>query len=95
MNGKNDLEIMQNELFEAVAATDSAEKAHDLLADLCSRREIEQMAQRLRAAKLLFDGLTYNEVIEATGISSATLSRVSRCVQCGKGYSELFAKNKQ
>ena len=95
MNGKNDLENMQNELYAAVAATDSAEKAQSLLADLCSKREIEQMAQRLRAAKLLFDGLTYNEVIEATGISSATLSRVSRCVQYGKGYSALFEKGKK
>ena len=44
------------------------------------------MAQRLQAARLLLDGATYNKVIEETDISSATLSRVSRCVQYGKGY---------
>ncbi len=85
---------MEKELFEAVAKTDTEQKVKDLFADLCTPKEIEQMAQRLRAAKLLYEGMTYNEVIEATGISSATLSRVSRCVQSGKGYSALFAKNK-
>ena len=48
------------------------------------------MAQRVRAAKMLLDGATYNKVIEETDISSATLSRVSRCVQNGKGYSRLL-----
>ena len=50
------------------------------------------MAQRVCAAKLLMDGKTYNQVIEETDISSATLSRVSRCVQYGKGYSEILKR---
>ena len=48
------------------------------------------MAQRLRAAKLLLDGKTYNQVIDETDISSATLSRVSRCVQYGNGYRKFL-----
>ena len=44
------------------------------------------MAQRIRAARLLKAGKTYNQVIDATDISSATLSRVSRCLQYGEGY---------
>ena len=52
------------------------------------------MAQRLRAAKLLLEGMTYNEVISQTGISSATLSRVSKCVNHGSdGYKKAVEKS--
>lgn len=50
------------------------------------------MAQRVKAAKLLIDGKTYHQVIEQTDISSATLSRVSRCVQYGQGYRKFLDK---
>ena len=50
------------------------------------------MAERCWAAKLLMEGCTYNQVMERSDISSATLSRVSRCVQYGKGYSALLKK---
>ena len=48
------------------------------------------MAERLHAANLLLQGNTYNQVMAQSDISSATLSRVSRCVQYGKGYSKLL-----
>ncbi len=48
------------------------------------------MAERIYAAKLLLEGKTYNQVIGETDISSATLSRVSRCVQYGKGYRNIL-----
>ena len=51
------------------------------------------MAERIYAAKLLLDGKTYNQVIAETDISSATLSRISRCVEYGDGYSRLLKKN--
>ena len=54
------------------------------------RAEVEKMAERLYAAKLLMEGKTYNQVIAQSDISSATLSRVSRCVQYGNGYSRLL-----
>ena len=57
-----------------------------LFEDLCTRKELEKMAERVYAAKLLLEGKTYNQVIAESDISSATLSRVSRCVQYGKGY---------
>jgi TrpR-related protein YerC/YecD len=50
------------------------------------------MAERLHAAKLLMDGNTYAQVMAQSDISSATLSRVSRCVQYGKGYSKMLKK---
>ena len=50
------------------------------------------MAQRLHAAELLLNGVTYERIIEKTGISSATLSRVSKCVKYGSGYKKIFDK---
>lgn len=79
-------EEMIHELYQAFVKIDSEEACASFLADLCTRKEVEQMAQRLRAAKLLVEGKTYTQVMEQTNISSATLSRVSRCVQYGEGY---------
>jgi TrpR-related protein YerC/YecD len=63
-----------------------------LFDDLCTRKELENMAERLYAAKLLLDGNTYNQVMAQSDISSATLSRVSRCVQYGTGYAKFLKK---
>ena len=82
-------EEMVHELYQAFVQIDSEAVCASFLEDLCTRKELEQMAQRLRAAKLLAEGKTYTQVIEQTNISSATLSRVSRCVQYGKGYRKL------
>ena len=81
---------MIQELYALIAALHDAEECKMLFDDLCTNKEVEQMAQRLRAAKLLLAGNTYQQVIKATDISSATLSRVSRCVQYGKGYAALL-----
>ena len=79
-------------LYEIIANLQTAEDCENLFADLCTNKEVEKMAERLHAAKLLLEGKTYNQVIEQTDISSATLSRVSRCVQYGKGYSAVLKK---
>ena len=79
---KKDIEY----LFDVIVKLGSVKDCQLLFNDLCTDKEIEQMAQRIKAAKLLMDGNTYNKVIEQTDISSATLCRVSRCVQYGKGY---------
>jgi len=66
------------------------EDCRALFDELCTDKESEKMAERVYAAKLLLEGKTYNQVIAQSDISSATLSRVSRCVQYGKGYSRLL-----
>ncbi len=80
------------ELYRLVADLKTPEECAMLFEDLCTNKEVEKMAERLYAAKLLMEGKTYNQVIAETDISSATLSRVSRCVQYGKGYSKLLKK---
>ena len=77
-------------LFHLLASVDNLEDCKALLSDLCTMKELENMAERLHAAKLLLAGNTYNQVMAQADISSATLSRVSRCVQYGKGYSKLL-----
>jgi len=79
-----------NALFQLILELDSLEDCKALFDDLCTIKELEKMAERLYAAKLLLAGKTYNQVIAETDISSATLSRVSRCVQYGSGYAKLL-----
>ncbi len=83
-------EEMKKELFKVISQAESEEDCAILFEDLCTRQEIEKMAQRLIAAKLLKEGKTYNQVIEETDISSATLSRVSRSLRYGKGYKKFI-----
>lgn len=77
-------------LFKLITAIDNIDDCRALFDDLCTVKELENMAERCFAAKLLMDGNTYSQVMSQANISSATLSRVSRCVQYGKGYSKLL-----
>ena len=77
-------------LFSLIAGINNIEDCRALFDDLCTIKEIENMAERVYAAKLLMEGKTYNQIMADSDISSATLSRVSRCVQYGKGYSKLL-----
>ena len=79
-----------DDLIQLLAQTSDPEVLKALMEDLCTTKELENMAERCYAAKLLIEGKTYNQVMELVEISSATLSRVSRCVQYGKGYSSLL-----
>ena len=77
-------------LYALIAKTTDPQDIAALFEDLCTHKEAENMAERLYAAELLMEGNTYNQVMAQADISSATLSRVSRCVQYGKGYSKLL-----
>lgn len=77
-------------LYQLIVSLDNTEDCRALFEDMCTRKELEKMAERIFAAKLLMQGNTYNQVMEKTDMSSATLSRVSQCVQYGKGYSKLL-----
>ena len=79
-------------LFQLIAGIEDPQDIRALFTDLCTAKEIENMAERCYAANLLLEGNTYNQVMSRADISSATLSRVSRCVQYGNGYSRLLKK---
>ena len=77
-------------LYELLAGIDDPKDCRALFEDLCTVKEIDNMAERVYAARLLLEGKTYNQIIADSDISSATLSRVSRCVQYGKGYRKFL-----
>ena len=92
MTLKND-KTMRKELYEAFLALETIEETEKFLDDLCTIKELEAMSQRLRAAKMLLQGKTYNEIVEETEISSATLARVSKCVRyVDGGYKDVIDK---
>jgi len=72
-------------LFEAVLALETPEECRAFFQDLCTVAELRAMAQRLEVAQLLDDGLIYNDILQRTGASSATISRVNRALQYGAG----------
>lgn len=86
--GKNNQKI--KDLFELITKIKDIKDCENFFDDLCTKKEIQKMADRVYAAKLLMAGKTYNEVIAETDISSATLSRISQCVQYGSGYKRLL-----
>ena len=79
------------ELFDTILKLRTREDCAAFFADLCTEKEVENMAERLAAARMLLEGKTYLQVIEAVDISSATLSRVPRCVRNGTGYTRMLA----
>ena len=79
-------------LFSVIKTLKNEDECAAFFSDLCTDKELEKMAERVYAAELLMEGKTYNQVMEQSDIYSATLSRVSRCVQYGSGYSKFLKK---
>lgn len=79
-------------LFEAILALDSVEMCRDFFEDACTVKEIIEIAQRLKVAKMLKSGCSYSYINKETGISSATISRVSRCLEYGRGGYDAVLK---
>ena len=78
-------------LFDAILSLESREECYAFFEDLCTVKEISDMAQRLQAAKLLLDGATYEQIVKAVEISTATISRVNRCLKYGNdGYNKVL-----
>lgn len=81
-----------DDLYDAFLKLETKEECSLFLDDLLTKKELESIVQRWQAAKLLLEGKTYEEVINTVNISSATLSRVSRCVKYGNGYKKIGEK---
>ena len=85
-----DMHLKTNEeqlqlLVKALLSLKSEDEVRNLLADLCTLREVQDLGQRIEVAKLLRAQMTYNDIAEATGASTATISRVNRCLVYGAG----------
>lgn len=76
-----------DQLFEAILTLKDIEECYVFFEDLCTINEIQSMSQRLEVARMLRKGCTYNQIEEETGASTATISRVKRCLNYGTdGY---------
>ena len=74
-----------DELFEAILTLQSVEECYAFFEDACTIKEIIEIAQRLKVAKLLDAGTSYVTVSKEVGVSTATISRVSKCLEYGNG----------
>ncbi len=87
----NEEYIRENrDLFEAILSLQTIEDCGLFFQDLLTYNEALSMSQRVRAAKLLLAGETYEQITAETNISSATLARVSKCVRFGEGYKRVL-----
>mgnify|MGYP003306622686 CR=1 FL=1 len=72
-------------LFQTILNLESIEECYEYFADICTIKEMQDMAQRLDTAILLNQGLSYQKIIEQVDVSSATIGRVSKCLNYGTG----------
>jgi len=82
-------------LFQIILNLETPEDCYAFFEDVCTIKEIQDMAQRLDAAFLLDKGMNYQEISQKVGISTATISRVSKCLKYGNGYRIAIDKAKE
>ena len=80
-------------LFRAILSLNDVDECCAFFSDLCTASEIREMAKRLEAARMLNENRIYTDVAKATGLSSATISRVNRCLKYGSdGYAAVLPR---
>ena len=84
-----------NQLFEAILKLKTVEDCQKFFEDVCTIKELTDMAQRLDAAFLLDEGANYQTISQEIGLSTATISRVSKCLKYGTGYRQAIDKTKE
>lgn len=72
-----------DQLFESILSLDNLDECYRFFDDLCTINEIQSLAQRLEVARMLREGNTYHKIETETGASTATISRVKRCLNYG------------
>lgn len=87
---KEQIKESLSNLYRAVTLIESPEEAEAFLTDLCTIKELQDMAQRLVAAEMLEKGENYLSIASGIGISTATISRVSKALNYGSGGYELI-----
>ncbi|WP_342388045.1 YerC/YecD family TrpR-related protein [Salinicoccus bachuensis] len=80
-----------DDLFEGILKLETVEECHHFFDDLCTTNELVSLKQRFQVAKMIKEGHTYSRVQNETGASSATVSRVKRCLDYGsEGYHTII-----
>ena len=82
-----------DELFDTILKLESIDECRNFFEDICTVKELQDISQRLQVAKKLNDGKNYQEITKETGASTATISRVNRCLSYGSGgYKSVLEK---
>ena len=93
MNNRNKRTDPEHELYRAILELKSPEECYHFFVDLCTVSEMKAMEQRFDVEKLLSEGMIYNDILEQTGASSATISRVNRSLNYGTdAYRIIFER---
>lgn len=84
---------LTDQLFKAILLLKDSEECYQFFEDICTISEMKALAQRLEVARMLRDGHTYDDIVERTGASTATISRVKRCLNYGAdGYKSILER---
>ncbi len=82
-----------DDFYKAILLLENEEECYSFFRDVCTQTELRAMEQRFEVARLLSRGMVYNEILERTGASSATISRVSRSLNDSEGgYERVFER---
>lgn len=96
MMGRRAQKERSDTLYEAILSLKDLDECKRFFDDLCTVSELRAMEQRFEVAILLSDGMIYNDILEHTGASSATISRVNRSLQYGAGgYQSVLPRIKE
>ncbi|MCT4508008.1 MAG: YerC/YecD family TrpR-related protein [Tepidibacter sp.] len=97
MNYKSKLKEKNiDDLFEIILKINTIEECYMFFEDICTVKELKSLSQRLQVAKMLRNNKTYTEIEENTGASTATISRVSRCLNYGaNGYNMMLDRTQK
>ena len=88
--------VKSDRLYKAILTLETEEECYNFFQDLCTIPELRSMEQRYEVATLLSQGLIYNDILERTGASSATISRVNRSLIYGAGgYESVLEKMRE
>ncbi len=79
-------------LYKSILSLENDEECKAFFEDICTINELNSISQRMTVARLLNSGMTFNEIVEKTGASSATISRVNKALNYGKGYKTVLKK---
>ena len=96
MNNRNKRSDPESDLYRAILQLKDTQECYNFFVDLCTVSELKAMEQRFEVAKLLNEGLIYNDILDKTGASSATISRVNRSLLNGAGgYENVLERMKE
>ena len=79
----------KDRLFEAILSLENIEECYRFFADACTIKELEELSKRFKVSEMLCEGQSYANICKETGVSTATICRVNRCISYGNGGYQL------